>query len=262
VRISGRDYHYLVRVRRLAAGGFFPALLPGGVEARVRVLSVEGGVLTGVCEPAGNCADAPEPGPPVPAPRGPGPPLPPIVLFQALPKGSKMDLVVRQAAEGGLAEVVPFVSEHSAPPPAGGEKPRRWERIIREARQQSGSRAATALHRPLSADGLFEYWEDLKKGRPYPLKGGEAAGLFFHETPLADTGLHDYLGNNPGIVVFAVGPEGGFSSAEAARFKAAGFGSVTIGDTVLRTETAALYGAAAIRTILLERNLWMRSVNG
>jgi 16S rRNA (uracil1498-N3)-methyltransferase len=248
VRVSGRDYHYLVRVRRLSAGGVFPALLPGGIEAEVRVLSVEGGVLTGVCEPAER--------------RGAGPPLPPIVLFQALPRGSKMDLVVRQAAEGALAEVVPFVSEHSVPGDAGGEKFRRWERIIREGRQQSGSRVATALHSLLSADGLFAYWEELKRGRPYPLEGGEAAGLFFHQTPLADAGLHDYLCNNPGIVAFAVGPEGGFSSAEAARFTAAGFGSVTIGDTVLRTETAALYGAAAIRTILLERNLWMRSGNG
>jgi 16S rRNA (uracil1498-N3)-methyltransferase len=252
VRISGRDYHYLVRVRRLAPGGVFPALLPGGLEAMIRVRSVEGGVLTGVCDPFP---------PDACAPRSFGPAETPIILFQALPRGSKMDLIVRQAAEGALVEVVPFVSEHSVPPDAGREKLRRWERIIREARQQSGSRTATALHGLLSMDGLFEYWEELKRGRPYPLEGAEGAGLFFHQSPLADVGLHEYLCNNPGIVAFAVGPEGGFSSAEVSRFLAADFGAVTIGDTVLRTETAALYGAAAIRTILLERNLWMRSGN-
>lgn len=48
VRLEGDDYHYLVRVRRLAPGEFFPALLPGGAEVLVQVRSVEGGVLTGV----------------------------------------------------------------------------------------------------------------------------------------------------------------------------------------------------------------------
>jgi 16S rRNA (uracil1498-N3)-methyltransferase len=243
-------------VRRLAPGEVFPVLLPGGVEACVRIQSVDGGVLTGVCE-------AEESG-------RPGRPLPPIVLFQALPKGSKMDLIVRQAAEGGLAEVVPFASEYSVPRDgAGEEKIRRWERIIREARQQSGSRIATVLHRPLSMDGLFDYWEELKS-RPLPDARNpqnprrapkQSLGLFFHQSPLAEAGLHDYLESNPEIVAFAVGPEGGFSSAEAALFQAAGFKALTIGDTVLRTETAALYGAAAIRTILLERTLWMRSGN-
>jgi 16S rRNA (uracil1498-N3)-methyltransferase len=254
VRLTGKDYHYLVRVRRLAPGEVFPVLFPGGIEARVRIQSVDGGVLTGVCEAEENG-------------RSVSDPLPPIVLFQALPKGSKMDLIVRQAAEGGLAEVVPFASEYSVPRDgAGEEKIRRWERIIREARQQSGSRIATVLHRPLSVDGLFDYWEELKN-RPLqdarnpqnPPK--QSLGLFFHQSPLAKAGLHDYLESNPEIVAFAVGPEGGFSSAELRLFQAAGFKALTIGDTVLRTETAALYGAAAIRTILLERALWMRSGN-
>jgi 16S rRNA (uracil1498-N3)-methyltransferase len=273
VRLSGRDYHYLVRVRRLAPGEVFSVLLPGGIEARVRIQSVDGGVLTGVCE----AEEGGRPGCPLPGsdPLS-GCPLPPIVLFQALPKGSKMDLIVRQAAEGGLAEVVPFACEYSVPRDgAGEEKIRRWERIIREARQQSGSRVATVLHRPLSMDGLFAYWEELKSRSPRdalicgngaPAGGNgngakQSLGLFFHQSPLAEAGLHDYLESNPEIIAFAVGPEGGFSSAEAALFQAAGFKALTIGETVLRTETAALYGAAAIRTILLERALWMRSGN-
>ena len=57
VRLAGADYHYLVRVRRLAAGEYFPALLPGGAETLVRICSVEGGVLTGICNaPAGDAA--------------------------------------------------------------------------------------------------------------------------------------------------------------------------------------------------------------
>jgi 16S rRNA (uracil1498-N3)-methyltransferase len=240
VELSGEDYHYLVRVRRLAPGEVFPALLPGGGETLVRVLSVEGGRLTGVC--GGEKAGAA------------GPELPPLILFQALPKGAKMDLIVRQAAEGGLAEVVPFFSEYSVPRQSEegpGNRFRRWEKIIREARQQSGSPVATALTPPLSLAGLLEYWEKLKN------RTGKALGLLFHQTPLEQASLHEYLSVEPEMVVLVIGPEGGFSPGELSRFLDAGFRPLTIGNTVLRTETAALYGAAAIRIILLEKASWL-----
>jgi 16S rRNA (uracil1498-N3)-methyltransferase len=243
VQLSGDDYHYLVRVRRLAQGETFPALCPGGEEVLVRVLSVDQGILTGKCSPAG-ASGRPE--------------LPPVILFQALPKGGKMDLIVRQAAEGGLAEIVPFTAEHSIPRPEGGgagiSRLRRWERIIREARQQSGSRTATALRPLLRPEGLFEYWETLKARYP------AALGLLFHQVPLAQASLHGYLGSNPEAVVLAIGPEGGFSPGEVSRFLTAGFKPLTIGETVLRTETAALYGAAAIRIILLESASWLPKI--
>ncbi|MDR2608861.1 MAG: RNA methyltransferase, partial [Treponema sp.] len=49
ISLSGSDYHYLVRVRRLAAGEFFDAFLPGGGTCRVRIVSTDGGILSGVC---------------------------------------------------------------------------------------------------------------------------------------------------------------------------------------------------------------------
>jgi len=243
IRLEGDDYHYLVRVRRLAVGEFFPALLPGGEETLVQVVSISENFLTvKYCQdyqkdnPAGSCE------------------LPPIVLFQALPKGDKMDLIVRQAAEGGISEIVPFVSEFSiAKTGAVGQKFSRWERIIREARQQSGSRIATALHKPLTRDELFDYWKKI---------GGDGAlGLLFHHCEVRQKGLdnnslHGYLKIYPNRIAFAIGPEGGFSDKEVSVFAENGFKLLTIGDSVLRTETAALYCAAAIKIILLERNAW------
>jgi 16S rRNA (uracil1498-N3)-methyltransferase len=75
-------------------------------------------------------------------------------------------------------------------------------------------------------------------------------------SPLEQGSFHRYLGTVPDAVVFTVGPEGGFSSPEISRFLEAGFKSLFIGNTVLRTETAALYAAAAIRIILLENKFW------
>jgi len=262
VRLEGGDYHYLVRVRRLAAGEFFLALLPSGKETLVQILSVDSKVLIGKCSPvtASALQTALEKK------------LPSIILFQALPKGDKMDLIVRQAAEGGVTEIVPFVSEFSvAKTGADGQKFSRWERIIKEARQQSGSKVATAIRRPsqgknITTDGLFEYWAKLKESG--------ALGLFFHQyrewgvgsgewnqqnsegSPIENKSLHSYLDSVSSVVAMAVGPEGGFSDAEASLFLKNGFKPVTIGDTVLRTETAALYCAAAVKILLLERDSW------
>ena len=254
VRLEGDDYHYLVRVRRFAAGEFFPAILPSGKETLVKITSINQKVLTGKCQTSLEAASEEKK-------------MPSIILFQALPKSDKMDLIVRQAAEGGITEIVPFVSEFSiAKTGADGQKFARWERIIREARQQSGSKIATAIRRPvhgknLTLSGLFEYWAMLREAG--------AMGLFFHQegnlrpagsvevhVGLEKESLHSYLDSVGSVVVLAVGPEGGFSDAEAALFLKNGFKPVTIGDTVLRTETAALYCAAAVKILLLERDSW------
>ena len=242
VRLEGRDYRYLVRVRRLAPGEYFPALLPDGTGVKVRVCSVDNQTVVGeVAAPNGTASNGAN-----------NSPLPPIILFQALPKGEKMDLIVRQAAEGGLAEIVPFASEFSMMKITSDSKHKlsRWERIIKEARQQSGSTVATAIRQPVTIDGLFAYWEQLT----VPPSG--VLGLLFHHLPLAQTSLHGYLNNSPKMVALVIGPEGGFSSAEAERFMAAGFKPFTVGNTILRTETASLYAQAVVRVLLWERDSW------
>jgi len=246
VVLTGGDYRYLVRVRRLAPGERFPALLPDGSRASVRVCSVDGSALVGEVSPDGGAS---------PSARETA--LPPIILFQAIPKGEKMDVVVRQAAEGAVAEIVPFESEFSDVKIGGSSESKfsRWERIIREARQQSGSAVATAIRRPVTCDGLFDCWAEIRAERP------GALGLLFHHLPVEDARftnprLHVYLETDPEAVALAIGPEGGFSPAEVERFLAAGFRPFTIGDTVLRTETAALYAQAAVRILLLERDSW------
>jgi 16S rRNA (uracil1498-N3)-methyltransferase len=258
LRFEGGDYRYLARVRRLAPGEYFPALLPGAADSvSVRVLSVDNRVLIGEISD-----EKPVRAESYVSKNN----LPPIILFQSLPKGEKMDLIVRQAAEGGLAQIVPFMSEFTAVKNIKntGLKFTRWERIIKEARQQSGSLTMTVIRQPLSIDGLFAFWEELNAQNPGVL------GLLFHHlplepqpspstgegSPLEKASLHEYLYKKPEIVALAIGPEGGFSDSEAQRFMAAGFKPVTIGETILRTETAALYAQAAVRVLLLEGDSW------
>lgn len=250
MRITGKDFHYLSHVRRIRLGVVFDALLPNGEPARIKVLSLTDGCLTGErLSPDGAAEGA--------ASEKPGTSsLPPLVLFQALPKGARMDLIIRQAAEGGITEIVPFLSAYSVPrTDDSGGRLERWRRIIREARQQSGSGINTGVREPAVFEAALEYWEELREKHERP------AGLLIHQDPLEQGSFHGYLDKHPDLVVLAVGPEGGFSPEEVSRCMTAGFKPLTMGDAVLRTETAALYAQAAIRIILLESASWMPKVS-
>jgi 16S rRNA (uracil1498-N3)-methyltransferase len=250
VYLSGNDFHYLARVRRMRLGDTLNCRLPSGKAGILRITGIGNGMLSAKCERIAE----------VPRQNG----IPPIILFQSVAKGSKMDTIVRQAGETGVAEIVPFYSEHSVPRPRGGTESQtgvpadaptrarteRWRRILVEARQQSGSPSTSSLKPPLGIDELFRYWERINALHE------RALALLIHEIPLAKCGFHGYLETVPELVVLAVGPEGGFSPPEADAFMGAGFKPVTLGDTILRTENAALYAIAVVRTLIFERHTW------
>jgi 16S rRNA (uracil1498-N3)-methyltransferase len=241
VTLSGGDYHYLVRVRRLKAGAVFSAVLPSGETGSVSVESTDGGVVTGRFEIRNNQAGQ----------------TAKIILFQALPKGQKTDLIVRQAAESGAAGIVLFVSKHSvAKPIDAAAKLERWRRVVKEARQQSGSAVETELAFLPNLDAVLAYWDKVRGA-----EDGQAAGILLHETPLgiAQGSFHDYLSSSVDSAAVAVGPEGGFAPDEVERFTGAGFKPVHIPGPVLRCDTAALSGIAAARIILGEKAVWKKT---
>ncbi|HRZ89225.1 MAG TPA: RsmE family RNA methyltransferase, partial [Spirochaetia bacterium] len=161
------------------------------------------------------------------------------------------DLVVRQAAEAGVARIIPVESSRSVAriSDEGGAaaKRARWERIVREALQQSGSSLRTEVDSPRPFQELPGILGKAAPGR---------IGLYFHEAPLEGAALHRYLSGEPEEIVACVGPEGGFSMDEVRFLDGLGFRPAHLGPTVLRTETAALYAVAAIQVILRERSSW------
>lgn len=240
IRLDGKDFHYLVHVRRFSVGTSFAAVSSDGGFFNVTIHAIEKDFLVGTCVSVNSEKTEDH--------------LPKIILFQALPKGAKMDLIVRQAAEVGLAEIVPFTSDYSVPhidKAKASSKIQRWERIIREARQQSGSSEATSIGAITDVSGIINYWEYLKSEEK------NSVGILLHQDPLEQGSFHSYLGNDVNLVSLLIGPEGGFSVKETDQFINAGFKSLVMGTSILRTETAALYAAAAIRIILLEKSSWM-----
>lgn len=224
VAIDGSDAHKVVNVLRLragdaieivdSAGSLFAAVLETNGELRARL---------------GEQRAAAE------APRVR------IDVAQGVPKGAKMDFVVEKLSELGVHAILPFTSERTIVSDVGASKIERWRRLARTAAQQSGRPDVLDVADPLA------YAELRARFDAYD------AVLFLWEVAAPER-LRDAL---PAIVagaariLVAVGPEGGFSHAEAEAARAAGAHLVSLGTRILRTETAAL-AVVAILNYLLE----------
>lgn len=175
-------------------------------------------------------------------------PFPEITLFQCIPKGKKLDLIVRQAVELGVSRVVPVVSRFSVPRwDSPEEKIKRLQRIAREAAQQCGSTEVPEIMGPLPLGSVREFFKP---------KEPERLGLFFHQAPLARTTLHQYLSICRKAIALVIGPEGGLSDKEVASLQQGGFWPAYLGPSVLRTETAPVFAVAATQILLLEKLAW------
>ncbi|MCU0684841.1 MAG: 16S rRNA (uracil(1498)-N(3))-methyltransferase [Polyangiaceae bacterium] len=166
----------------------------------------------------------------------PSPSLPPrsIVLLQGLPKGDKMDAIVRDATELGVARVVPIFAARSIvrPGAGGGGRLERWRRVALEAARQCGRGDLPEVLEPLSVEGAFQL----------ALPPGPRLVLEPDAPPLRDA-FGPVL---PAAIAFAVGPEGGWEASELDAARAAGWALASLGPFVLRTETAAAAALGAL----------------
>ena len=154
----------------------------------------------------------------------------PLRLLQGLPKGEKFEWLLEKGVELGISAFTPVVSERSQ---ARGEKFSRWQRIIQEAARQSRRPLLPTLEelRPLS-QALAQTTETLR------LMLWEEGSLPLNAALPSDI---------PASCALLVGPEGGFSPAEAQAAVAAGFVPVSLGKRILRTETAGMAVAAVLQ---------------
>ncbi len=218
--------HYVVRVRRLAAGDPFLAFDPvRGLEAGAELVSVtphEVVARVGPLEPARRIA-----------PRE-------VSWIQALPKGEKMDGIVRDATELGATRIVPVTSAFTVvklDPARQKSRRERWVRIATEAARQSG-RGDTP-----SIEAVAPWDEALALGA-----GGSGFCLYERATePLGPRLLAALETGSP--LTFAAGPEGGLSPDEVGAAHRRGFDVVSLGGLVMRAETVAAATLGAVQVL-------------
>ncbi|MFH1683799.1 MAG: 16S rRNA (uracil(1498)-N(3))-methyltransferase [Candidatus Margulisiibacteriota bacterium] len=170
-----------------------------------------------------------------------------VTLAQCLPKAKKMDLIIQKCTELGVHKIIPTLSERSI---AKGEKLERWKKIAKEAAEQSG-RSTIPEVSPLAK---FEDVLKLKNNYdlcliPWELEKETTLKkvLTNDQTNKLSTHPTNKLSNYPtNKLIVLIGPEGGFSQKEIALAKKAGFTSISLGQRILRTETAGLAMMAMI----------------
>lgn len=219
-RLTGEDARHVARVLRMREGesitlcdgagtdyhGEIAAILPD--EVTVRVVRSE----SSASEPAAR-----------------------IRLYQALPKGDKMDWIVQKAVELGTAEIVPVLSERCVSRPDAKSLDRkiaRWNKIALEAAKQAGRGAVPQV---LPLETFAQALCGMKQG---------ARSILLYERAVEP--MSAFLVGVFADISLMVGSEGGFSEEEAQQAREQGVALASLGRRILRCETAPLCALTAV----------------
>ncbi len=156
-----------------------------------------------------------------------------VTLFQGLPKGDKMELIVQKAVELGVYEIVPVATRRCVVKldrKKADSKVTRWQGIAEAAAKQSKRGVIPQVRQVVSfAQALEQAGEMEVRLIPYELE----RGMEYTRKLLS--------GIRPGqrVAVF-IGPEGGFEESEITLAREKGICPITLGRRILRTETAGM----------------------
>jgi 16S rRNA (uracil1498-N3)-methyltransferase len=214
--------HHLGRVLRVAVGDVVQAVDSGGALLSVRLTAIAARRAEGLI--VGR------------APLATESPLD-LTLAQGVPKGDKMDGIVRMATELGVTRMVPLLTARTVvrlEPARWGSRLGRWQRVAKEAAQQSGRAAVPEIAAPReiatwareagTTGPMICLWEEAREGLDTRLPAGPC----------------------PRVTV-VVGPEGGLAAEEVRGLADAGAIVASLGPRLLRTETAGAVAVALLQ---------------
>ncbi len=223
VSITGDDAWHIARSLRMAVGeGITVCDMQGGIHECTLVSVSDDRVLAKVESSASAESESPLK----------------ITLYQALPKGDKMDLIVQKAVEFGALEIVPFISERCVSRPdkkALEKKTVRWQRIALEAAKQCGRGVIPTVR------GALSYAEMLDAASKAELC------CFCYEGD-GTKPIGEVLKSVGDIKTLSlcIGSEGGFSEKEFLCAKEKGLAPTGLGKRILRCESAPAFALACV----------------
>jgi 16S rRNA (uracil1498-N3)-methyltransferase len=165
-----------------------------------------------------------------------------LTLYQSVLKGDRFEWVLQKGTELGAAAFVPMLSRRAIVTDAArvSKKRPRWERIIREAAEQSRRGRLPRLADPVSFSQACRESVETHDLVLIPWEKAAHDGL---------SGMLRSLVSRPASIALLIGPEGGFEHDEIALAQRGGIRTVTLGPRTLRAETA---GLAAMTIVLSE----------
>ncbi|MEE1012994.1 MAG: 16S rRNA (uracil(1498)-N(3))-methyltransferase [Clostridia bacterium] len=169
-----------------------------------------------------------------------------VTIFQGIPKSGKMESIIQKSVELGVSSIVPTSLERCVAKLDRGkketEKLKRWNKVALEAAKQCGRGKVPEVLPSVTIAKAIEQMQAMDLAlMPYEVLGHQG-----------ECSLKSILQAKeyPSIGIL-IGPEGGFTDAEAAFAKAAGVKLVGLGKRILRTETVA---SAMLSMIMYEKN--------
>ena len=159
-----------------------------------------------------------------------------VTIALALVKEQKMDLILQKLTELGISRIIPVSMERSIVKLDNqkfNKKKERWEKICKEAAEQSKRNNIPEITNIHTIKQLSEL--------PYPNK-------FICSTRNQNNLINNYLQKQEDCakMIFAIGPEGGIAPKEEDLLEENGYIPITLGNRIMRVETAAIYIASII----------------
>lgn len=161
-----------------------------------------------------------------------------MVLAQGLPSGDKLDWVIQKATELGVTEIQPLATARSVVKLSADRAAKRqehWQQIAIAACEQCGRNVLPVIHPP----------QDLSKWLSLPRPADDSKLILL---PEGSSSLHTQA-KPTGKVVLLIGAEGGFTETESDLALQHGYTPIRMGQRVMRTETAAIAGIAALQML-------------
>jgi 16S rRNA (uracil1498-N3)-methyltransferase len=223
IYMKGEVFHYLNKVLRMKAGDKFEAFDGTGSEYVIRIKGKDTESFAGIIE-----AEKKDYNRELPFE---------FILFQSIPKGSKMDFIVRETAQLGVTKIVPVSSTRVVPVfdrQKANKKAERWRKIAIEAAKIAGRTLIPEVTAPVKfqdacgtkTDFSFIFWEDGKKSLKNFMKRISS------------------LPDKKFSVKIFVGPEGGYTKEEVVFASGKAIVPVSLGKRILKVETASVIATA------------------
>jgi 16S rRNA (uracil1498-N3)-methyltransferase len=170
--------------------------------------------------------------------------VPKITLALAIFKFDRMEWAIEKCTEIGVARIIPVIARRSDAHLAAAAMKRheRWQRIVRQAAEQSRKAAPPEMAAPvklkdLAGEGVLPGAALTRIVLAESLAGSE------EENRLGEI-LPSVMRPETSEVALAVGPEGGWADGEMEWLLESGWVAASLGDTILRAETAAIVATA------------------
>jgi 16S rRNA (uracil1498-N3)-methyltransferase len=213
--LTGAHADHLVRVLRARVGQEFD-ISTGGVVRRGKIATVQDDRVEFELGEEVTTAAVPD-----------------VTLLLAVFKFDRMEWAIEKCTELGVSRIVPVIARRTDAHLASAATKRadRWRRLALQAAEQSRRAVPPEIAAPMKLQDA--------------VNGTNVASRIVLAESEEQVLLRDVLASRPeGEIVLAIGPEGGWVEDELQLFQGAGFVSASLGNTILRAETAAIAAVA------------------